>query len=262
MDRVNIRTPSLHIVRLALHEHLPESDSVEQHAHTFSQALLYLHGEGWQSFSGNRARVEPGTLVVIPPGIPHSFERRGAKFPQCLVIDFRFRQPGRRRPMVSILTRSELAQVQQCIAHLSHLQRDSETVLHTVGAALAIQLVVTLLRSAAWLPREAPHSPGNSGKAISDLLQGMDPSSDLSDVIRKSGYQRDHLNALVKRETGLTLGQYRSQQRLLIAKRLLTARQLVAAVAAAIGMNDQSYFSRWFRRQTGQQPRSWGGAWS
>jgi AraC-like DNA-binding protein len=126
---------------------------------------------------------------------------------------------------------------------------------------MVIQVVITLLRSAGWLPRETPHSPGNSGKAISDLLSKMDPSSRLSEVILKSGYQRDHLNALVKRETGLTLGQYRSQQRLLIAKRLLAEQLRVASVAAAVGITDQSYFSRWFRRQTGQQPRAWSGDW-
>jgi AraC family transcriptional activator of pobA len=261
MDRVNIRTPSLHVLRLALHSHLPERDSVEQHTHSLSQALLYLSGDGWQSLSRNRARVEPGTLVMVSPGILHSFARLGNKVPQCLVIDFKFRHPGRRRTTVSVLTRSELAQVRQCVAHLAHMQAESETALHSAGAALVLQVMITLLRSAGWLARETPHAPGNSGRAISELLSKMDPSASLADVIRQSGYQRDHLNSLVKRETGVTLGQYRSQQRLLLAKRLLMEQIRVSSVAAAVGLPDQSYFSRWFRRQTGQQPSAWGRDW-
>jgi len=31
----------------------------------------------------------------------------------------------------------------------------------------------------------------------------------------------------------------------------------VADVAEAVGVLDQSYFARWFRRQTGQPPSRW-----
>jgi AraC family transcriptional regulator, transcriptional activator of pobA len=258
IDSVNIRTPSLHVLKLAVHSHLPERESVEPHAHPSSQALLYLSGEGWQSFSGNRARVEPGTLVMVPPGISHSFARLGGRIPHCLVVDFRFRHPGRRRVTLSSLTRSELTQVRQNVAHLVRLQADSAAALHCAGAAVVLQVIVTFLRSAGWLSREVPHSPGGAHRAIPDLLAKMDPSTPLSEIIRRSGYQRDHLNSLIKRETGITLGQYRSQQRLTLAKRMLSEQVRVSGVASAVGLPDQSYFARWFRRQTGQQPSAWG----
>jgi AraC family transcriptional activator of pobA len=93
------------------------------------------------------------------------------------------------------------------------------------------------------------------------LLAKLDPAMPLREVIRRSGYQRDHLNSLIKRESGITLGQYRSQRRLALAKRLLTEQVRVSAVAAAVGLPDQSYFARWFRKQTGQQPSTWGRDW-
>jgi AraC family transcriptional regulator, transcriptional activator of pobA len=244
-----------------VHSHLPERDSVEQHTHAASQALLYLNGEGWQSLSKNRARVEPGTLIMVSPRILHSFARSGARVPHCLVIDFRFRHPGRRRTTVSTLTRSEIAQVRQALAHLARMQAESEVALHSAGAALVLQVMITLLRSAGWLPRETPHAVRNSGRAISNLLAKMEPAATLSEVIRQSGYQRDHLNSLIKRETGITLGQYRSQQRLTLAKRLLSEQHSVSGVATAVGLPDQSYFARWFRRQTGQQPSAWARDW-
>jgi AraC family transcriptional regulator, transcriptional activator of pobA len=261
IDRVNLRTPTLHVMKLALHSHLPERDSVEQHTHSSSQALLYLNGEGWQSLSRSKARVEPGTLVMVSPGVLHSFARLGGQVPQCVVIDFRFRHPGRRRTTVSSLSRSELAQVRQSLTTLSRMQAESPIALHSVGAALVLQIMITLLRSAGWLPREIPQALGNAGRAISDLLSKMDPATPLREVIRQSGYQRDHLNSLIKRETGITLGQYRSQQRLSLAKRLLTEQVRVSAVATAAGVPDQSYFARWFRKQTGQPPSSWSRGW-
>lgn len=258
IDSVNIRTPSLHVMKLAVHGHLPEREQVEPHSHTSSQALLYLDGEGWQSFSRNRARVEPGTLVMVPPGVLHSFARLGGKVPLCMVVDFRFSQPRGRSASLSSLTRSELTQVRQSLAHLGRLQSDSPIALHSAGAVVVLQVMVTLLRSSGWLPREPSQGTDNARRAIPDLLARVDPSTPLAEIIRKSGYQRDYLNSLVKRETGITLGQYRSQQRLVLAKKLLAEQVTVSGVALAVGLPDQSYFARWFRRQTGLQPSVWG----
>jgi AraC family L-rhamnose operon transcriptional activator RhaR len=258
IENVNIRTPRLQVTRLAVHRHLPELAKVGQHTHPSSQALLYLSGEGRQRISRSSARVEPGTLVMIPPGTPHSFVRSGTKMPLCLAIDCRLRLPGRRQAAVSSLNRSELAQVRQSLAHLARMHSDSQEELHIDAAVLVLQIMVTLLRSAGWLPRETAPARGQSGKAILGLLSRIEPSTPLAEVIRRSGYQRDHLNSLVKRETGLTLGQYRAERRLSLAKRLLAEQVQVSGVATAVGLPDQSYFARWFRRQTGQQPSAWG----
>jgi AraC family transcriptional regulator, transcriptional activator of pobA len=257
IENVNIRTPGLHILTLAVHSHLPELAAVAQHSHRTCQALLYLGGEGRQTFARNRVRVEPGTLVMIPPGVLHSFARSGTKVPLCLAIDFRFRHPARPGTTVSSLNRSELAQVRESLALLARMRAGFQSELHSAGAALVLQVIITLLRSVDWLPREVSSSAGPSGRAISGLLARMEPATSLSDVIRQSGYQRDYLNTLIKRETGLTLGQYRAQQRLKLAKRLLGERSRVSSVASAVGIPDQSYFARWFRKQTGRRPSAW-----
>src|ERR1700690_2014665 len=258
IESASIRTPSLDVMGLAVHRHLPELASVGQHRHTWSQALLYLSGEGWQTISRDRARVEPGTLVVIPPGTPHSFVRSGARMPLCLAIDCRIRPQGRRQAAVSSLNRSELAQVRQSLGHLARMHADPGVPLQLDGAVLVLQVMATLLRSAGWIPRETAPARGHPARAILGLLSRMEPSTPLSEVIRRSGYQRDHLNSLVKRETGLTLGQYRAERRLSLAKSLLAKQVQVGAAAAAAGLPDQSYFARWFRRQTGQRPSAWG----
>ncbi|HWA85899.1 MAG TPA: helix-turn-helix transcriptional regulator, partial [Opitutus sp.] len=101
----------------------------------------------------------------------------------------------------------------------------------------------------------APPAGGDS--AMHRLLLTMPLESTLQHVVQRSGYQRDHLNRLVKKETGLTLGQFRAQRRLSRAKELLARGVKVGDVAGEIGLPDQSYFARWFRRQTGQSPSHW-----
>ncbi len=64
-----------------------------------------------------------------------------------------------------------------------------------------------------------------------------------------------YLNIVCKKETGITAGQCIRQRLLLEAKRLLTLTgQDVKEIAYALGFSDTSYFSRFFRRYTGQTP--------
>lgn len=258
IDKADIKMPGLHVMTFAVHRHLAEHASVEPHRHGWSQAILYLNGSGRQSLAGRSARVEPGTLVVLPPGISHAFQRSDERTPLCVMIDFRLRGARRSSPVVCSLNRSEIFLVRQHLAHLMKTPAGAAgATLHWESAVIMLQVLITLLRSAGWIERVPVAARTDKDSAIQGLLGGMDHTSPLSHVVQRSGYQRDHLNRLVKKETGLTLGQFRAQQRLVKAKKLLTEGMLVAAAATAVGLPDQNYFARWFRRQTGQTPSAW-----
>ena len=76
ISRVGVRVPGLRIVAFAVHRHLPEHASIEFHRHRWSQVILYLSGHGRQMFKNGAAQVEPGTLVVLPPGVCTPFSAR------------------------------------------------------------------------------------------------------------------------------------------------------------------------------------------
>jgi AraC-like DNA-binding protein len=79
----------------------------------------------------------------------------------------------------------------------------------------------------------------------------------LDQIAQRVGYQHDYLNRLLKQHDGLTLGQLRARQLLTRSQQLLRGRQSVGDVAEALGFNDPNYFSRWFRKHTGQTPTQW-----
>ncbi|AWI09319.1 helix-turn-helix domain-containing protein [Ereboglobus luteus] len=259
IDKAGVRMPGLHVMRFALHRHMPEHASVELHKHAWSQVLFYMDGRGVQMLRNAEARIEPGSLVVLPPGAPHAFRREKARAPLCLMIDFQMKGARAHRADVCGLGRSELAEVQRHLAHLLRLYDGAGKAFRWECVPVMLQLLVMFLRAAGWIARLRPAQADElgSGAAVRQLLAKMDKNAALAQVVKQSGYQRDYLNRLVKRETGLTLGRYRAQQRLARAKELLAQGVRVSEVAAETGLPDQSYFARWFKKQTGRMPSAW-----
>jgi AraC family transcriptional activator of pobA len=80
----------------------------------------------------------------------------------------------------------------------------------------------------------------------------------LADVARAVSLTPPHLTTTVARKTGRTVQQWIAERRLAEARRLLTTTDLnVAAVGAAAGYPDASYFIKVFRRAHGVTPRQW-----
>jgi AraC family L-rhamnose operon transcriptional activator RhaR len=255
IDRAHVRVPGLHVLRFAVHRHLAEHATVERHRHAWSQAIVYLAGSGRQLIGASATPIQAGSVVVVPAQQLHGFRRHANRPPLSVLIDFRLKGVRHRRPVVATLTGAELTQVQQAVRQLQQLQRDAGEALKWEGAVPVLQVLLTVLRAAGWaerLPLPAPSGPSISRRLV-DALN----APTLAEAIRQSGYHRDHLNRLMKAETGLTLGQFRTQQRLGTAQKLLRQGYRVGRVAEAVGLPDAGYFARWFRRQTGQTPSAW-----
>ena len=77
----------------------------------------------------------------------------------------------------------------------------------------------------------------------------------VSDYAEALGLSRNYLNRQVKASTGSSAGEWIDHARINRAKRLLRETQLpIIDIAVSVGLEDQSYFSRFFKRQTGQTP--------
>ncbi len=256
-EHLKIRMPNLNVLDFALHRHLHEQSAVETHRHRWSQVILYLSGAGSQVLPNGQAPVGPGTLVVLPPAVPHAFRRTTERMPLSLVIDFNLSGARSLQPVVCNLNHSELMEIRQQLAYLLRLQSKDADVRGWENVTVILKSLITLLRTANWLEQVPLSSPEARDSAMHRLLFAMDLTAPLRQIVHQSGYQRDHLNRLVKKEAGLTLGQFRAQRRLEKAKELLSHGFQIGSVGNAIGMLDQSYFARWFRRQTGLSPSQW-----
>ena len=83
------------------------------------------------------------------------------------------------------------------------------------------------------------------------------PPQTLSVYAREAYVSPGHLNRVVRSATGKSVGEWIDIARLGMAKRLLRdTEQPIAEIATAVGLDDSSYFSRFFKKHTGLSPLS------
>lgn len=95
--------------------------------------------------------------------------------------------------------------------------------------------------------------------AVSQFLElAFNPAqmpASISYYASQIGISGNYLSRLVKKSTGRSVGDWIDIVRIQRAKRLLSETRLsIIDIAAEIGLEDQSYFSRLFKKETGMTP--------
>lgn len=256
-QEMQIRVAGIQIRHLRLNRHLPEVDEWALHAHEFGQFLVYLNGKGTQLSVGASHPVQPGSLFFLPPDQEHGFKETPGRRPLCLVLDVDW--PGSRKLgfRAARLHQTDLGLVRRELSALARPQTglgpgDRLTV------AAGVLRVVDILARAAGLLEHTVKVVSPLTRAVDRLLQSPEGGTlSVEELARRAGYQVDHLNRVLRQTTGLTLGQYRAERLLRLAKKLLGQSDRVQTAAEALGFSDQNYFARWFRKHTGHQPRQY-----
>jgi AraC family L-rhamnose operon transcriptional activator RhaR len=261
LEALHVRIPGAEALSLMLHRHLDETVRVAEHAHPWCQAIVYLTGAGRQWIEGVTHDIDPGSLVVLPPKVRHSFQRTSRSLPLCLLVDFRWDRVSGLDPAVRRLASAELEQVRAELAQLLRWEGGGVSaggrLRHLQSAAVVLRLLSVALETAGWVaPAPRPRS-GTPRSGLREWAESVPLDAPLGQTAERSGYHPDHLNRLLRSETGRTLGQLRAARRLEEARRLLGLGWRVGAVAASVGMPDQNYFARWFRQRTGQTPTAY-----
>ena len=136
-------------------------------------------------------------------------------------------------------------------------ERPDAADLLATARALLLESLLRLLSPAAAPARGRPRQArlAVEMKNCLDCFVGSDRL--LRRQLAPLGRRYEHLCRVFRRAFGVSPLQYRQQSRLENAKRLLAAGdRSVKQVAAELQFRDAAYFSRLFRRYTGQSPRA------
>lgn len=265
LEELDLQLPGVRLRQLTLNRHLPRAREVAAHSHAVSQLILYLSGGGVQVLDGERQAIGPGVLVHIPAGCAHGFHNQMKRPPLALVIDLEWQLPAERqelvsRPQLRALGHQRLRTVRTCLSRLSELRERRLQPLDLQAFAVILQLLEVLLAELEIIRRKPPrhvlHPAVRRAQALvrEAVADGTADTLTLAGAAAAAQVQPDYLNRLLRRDLGLTFGQLRSQVRLAEAEKALKAGARVGTAAARAGFADANYFTRWFRRQTGQTP--------
>jgi AraC-like DNA-binding protein len=218
------------------------------HAHGWGQLVYATEGVMTVRAQAGGWVVPSSRAVWIPPDAEHAIEMSGRVSLRSLYL---VRALCRRLPS------------QCCVVSVSPLLRELILVAIRRGcirrdraedrrfARFLLDQLELLSAEPLTLPMPRDERALCAARIIQDAPGG---SASLDAVARRAGASRRTLERLFRAETGMTLGRWRQQARLLHALRLLAAKEPVTAVALAVGYESPSAFVAMFREALGTTP--------
>ena len=98
-------------------------------------------------------------------------------------------------------------------------------------------------------------SPTERKQVVDEVFDRTQPLKTITEYAQAYGVTPGHLNKVVRTRTGRSASEWVQVSRLNYAKYLLRDTSLpVIDVAAQVGLFDQSYFARFFKKHTGLSP--------
>ena len=255
LEDLRIVCPAFSVRRVALNQHMPRVERLTEHRHDFHQMLLYLRGKGTQHVETVPIPVERGSLLTITAGRRHRFEKEGTIRPVCLAIDVEMSGPV---PWVeeAVLSEASTREVERLLVELH--ERESSTEPHLAGIPQTILHLFSLLEETARSVGKAIVDGPMTAKVRRILESDERFQLRPGEVADRLGFTLDHLNRELAKESGHTVGRLRDSMRIKTCGHLLRTSALsLGEVGEAVGFDDRNYFSRWFRKRTGQTPSRW-----
>ncbi|MCS5716845.1 AraC family transcriptional regulator [Herbiconiux sp. CPCC 205763] len=219
--------------------------------------IVCVAGSGWVEAQGVQTRIGPSTAIVIPGGVPHSYGAsetepwtiwwchvRGADVPE--LVEAADIEPSRITVSLRAIDRVT-AMLDEIVASLERDQSPAR-LLSTAGMAwrMLTQLAVD---------RRLPEQGEPLERAMRYLEERVDGAIRVPELAALVGVSSSHLSALFRDATGGGVLAHHTALKMARARRLLDTTTLpIAEVGREVGMHDQFYFSRQFRRTHGVSP--------
>lgn len=222
--------------------------------------IVCVAGSGWVECDGARTRVGSSTAIVIPGGLPHSYGAseldpwtiwwchvRGSDVPelvQAAGID-------RAHTTVSLRAVDRLTAMFDEI--VSTLERDQSPARLLATAGMAWRMLTQLA-----VDRRLPEQGEPLERALNYLEERVDGAIRVPELAALVGVSSSHLSALFRVATGGGVLAHHTALKMARARQLLDTTTLpIAEVGREVGMPDQFYFSRQFRRTHGMSPSAY-----
>ena len=242
----------------------------EYHYHEFCKLLLLVSGTGGYSVGGQRYALQPGDIVLVGSRAVHRPEFAPDKpYERIIVyIDPEFlRQRSTADCNLSEIFRGEYTHVLRSGSWpaLFSLASELEQILSGEAYGRVILSEGALLRLLVEIGRgqasSGSQSPGSIAPTDKRVVQLMDyirthAAEDLSiDALAEQCYMsKYHMMRLFREETGLSIYGFLTQQRLALARALISSGMRATEAAFQSGFSTYSSFTRAYGKHFGATP--------
>ncbi len=224
------------------------------HSHHQWEMVYYIRGEVLLTAGDQQIKCPAGSLVFLPPHQSHE-----EHCPQGYT-NYYFTVGNFNLPIDSLTLVHDLADrpMQQLLSQIFYLFHTRNRNWHATVEAL-----LNSLRHYVSGFMQRSYSQPLVEQFTSILVDNISNEQfRLQDAFEKMPMSADHFRLVFKRETGRLPLQYLNEMRMQTAKNLLrsytkSGRLSIQTVARLSGFSDPYYFSRAFRKATGQCPLNW-----
>ncbi len=237
---------------------------IPPHRHpSLHQVFLILSGRAAITVDGRSHDLDLPALVYVPPVVVHGFrfaagtEGHVLTLPAGLVPDLLDPVPAAALGLDRWGAGAPPAGTEALFEAVLAEAAAPDALTPAVLRALAQQIVALAARALAQA-RPAPE-PSRYDRHLAafeaQILRHLRDGWTVADHARALGLTPTHLTRIATERTGLSPGRLIEARRMAEARRLLAyTGQTAAEVGYALGYDDPAYFSRAFRRATGETP--------
>jgi len=213
--------------------------------------IYVTQGEVLVQIEGNPYLCQTGHVLIIPAGCPfsiryyHDASGYTGAFSTSLLNDTR---PLRflTQPVHQAFWFDEGV----FMAQLFNMIQESFEKGDDVFIEKAMDLFLSRIKSG-----KALAMPDIVNRFMESVFDPDKPIGNISTYASESGISDNYLSRLIKQHTGRSVGQWIDAVRIVRSKRLLASTTTpIIDVASAVGLDDQSYFARFFKNETGMTP--------
>jgi AraC-like DNA-binding protein len=229
--------------------------TIPTHTHTWSQLICAHQGVITVHTARGSWVVPPERGVWVPAGMTHSIEMSGQVSMRSLYFAPSLERGLARKRFPKTCSVVEVSPLlRELIAHASGAGAAALDRNIPVQARL-IAVILDQISALAEVPLQLSVPRDASAARAAEILRTDpgDPRS-LDRLARETGASKRTLERRFRTETGMGLGRWRQQLRLLHALRLLAEGQPVTSVALEVGYQSTSAFISMFKKAMGSTP--------
>lgn len=251
-------------------EHRAEHPFImKPHRHDFYMVMLFTEGSGKHTIDLNTYDVEPGSVFFMSPGEMHAWHLSNDTNGFVVMFSASFLSLGAhpRRvtdvPFFSVKDKKHYGKLGRAALHeytnlFKIIYRESQATAINTASVLRNYVDILLLKLSDTLQMQKTHQPvaANIITRLERLIEmNYYRHLPVSFYARELAISAVQLNHIMQTYLSKSIGDLVRERLVLEARRLLIYTTLtIGEISLELGFSDDSYFSRFFKKNTGQTP--------